>query len=155
MKLRNRVLAILLTLAMILSVMPMVFAAEKLTVTLSTPSGNVAYPVAAGSEFTFPEGNNYGDYIFVGWITTAGEMSADFSFSEFYAPGDKVQVNWNVAYYALYGYEQALLTPLFYQIHGDGAADDYTGEFAIVGLDAGVGADGYLYYLHDKIFDLI
>ena len=65
MKLRNRILAILLTLAMILSVMPMVFAAEKLTVTLSTPSGNVAYPVAAGSEFTFPEGNNLQNLFFV------------------------------------------------------------------------------------------
>ncbi len=145
MKLRNRILAILLTLALVLSVMPVVFAAEQVTVTLSTPSGTTTQTLAAGEEFTFPAAESYGEYVFDCWVTWERDFAADFSFTEYYDVGDKVQVNLDVTYYALYHTKGYHMTPWFYAISGNGAATNYSGEYAIVGVNVDFNTGSYLY----------
>ncbi len=135
MKLRNRILAVLLTLALILSVAPVAFAAEQVTVTLSTPGGNIRETMPAGSTYTFPGARDYDGYYFVCWSTQPFALTEvpEIDDEDIYYEGDKIEVDGNVTFYGVYWTGTPISVPLFYWT---GNLSDYSGEFAIVGFDA-------------------
>ena len=138
MKMKNRVLAILLALALILSVMPVAFAAEQVTVTWVTPSGTTTETVAAGGSVVFPDSASYGDYDFDCWVTETVELSDGTDISEFYYPDDSLTVDGDITFYALYYFpESELDVPLFYWplLYNEDYPDDYTGDYALVGFN--------------------
>ncbi|MBR6826526.1 MAG: S-layer homology domain-containing protein [Oscillospiraceae bacterium] len=143
MKLRNRILAVLLTLAMVLAMVPAVFAADKVTVTLISPTGSKEETLSAGSYFTFPQAEEYEGYQFSGWTSEPVKATDGTDLKDFYYPGEEHQMNESMTFYALYAYKHSdLEEPCFYWTAN---LDDYTGEFAIVAYDADFEAEEYLY----------
>ncbi len=143
MKLRNRIFAILLTLALMLSVMPMVFAAEQVTVTLVTPSGTTTETMEAGGTFTFPVAEDYDGYWYYCWVTRTYEKTDGSDVDEFYFENDSITITEDCTFYALYLYEAGdLAKPIFYWT---GNMDDYSGEYAIVGFNPNEAWDDFDY----------
>ena len=138
MKLKNRVLAILLVLALSLSVVPMTLAAEQVTVTWVTPSGTTTETVPAGSSVVFPEAPSYGDYAFEGWVTKLYECTDGSDVDDFYYPEDSYTANADATFYALYFFpESELDVPMFYwpMLLEDEYPEDYNGDYALVGFN--------------------
>ena len=142
MKLRNRILAIVLTFVLMLSVMPLAFAAEQVTVTLSTPSGTTTQIVEAGSSFVLPTASDFDNYIFICWVTKPYELCEASEIGDFYFSEESVTVNLDTTYYALYYIEESLPVPYFFWT---GEYDDYTGEYAIVGVNLDFETGAFFY----------
>ena len=138
MKFRTRILAILLTLALMLCAMPVTFAAEQVTVTWVTPSGTTTETVEEGGTVVFPDAASYGDYTFDCWVTRTFELSDGSDIYEFYYPEYSRPIYNNSTFYALYYFaESELDVPLFYwpRFYEDDYPDDYTGDYALVGFN--------------------
>ncbi len=143
MKLRNRMLAVLLTLAMVLSMLPVAFAAEQATVTLISPAGSKQVTVTVGGEYTFPAAEEYEGYQFSCWTTEPVKATDGSDVDYFYFEGETLQIDEDRTFYALYGYIDSVLDePCFYWTDN---LDDYTGEYALVGYDADFDAERFVY----------
>lgn len=142
MKMRNRIFAILLSLALLVSVMPMVFAAKKTaTVTWVTPSGTTTETVAVGDVVVCGEAPCYGDYTFCGWSDKAVALGYGADVYGWSSVGTNLHVHEDMTFYALYYFpESERDVPLFYwPRYSKDAWDipvvDYNGDHAIIGHD--------------------
>lgn len=143
MRLKNRILAVLLVLAMVLSMAPAVLATDKITVTLVTPAGSKEEAVAANGYFTFPSAEEYEDYQFSGWTTEAVKATDGSDLKAVYYAGEELHIEKNTTFYALYAYKDSDLdVPCFYWTEN---LDDYTGEYAILGYNVDYTEEDYLY----------
>ncbi len=143
MKLRSRILAILLTVAMVLAMISGAFAAGSIAVTFVSPAGSKTENTSADGKITLPAAEEYEGYWFVGWTTESVKATDGSDLDALYYAGDEVTFTENITLYALYGYEHSRLdVPCFYWTDN---LDDYTGEYAILGYDVDYDIEDYLY----------
>ncbi len=152
MKVKNRILATLLAMVLILSVLPVSFAAAgTVTVTWVTPSGTTTETVTAGTAVTFPEAASYGDYLFDCWVIEEFELSDGSDIYDFYYAEDSLTVDTDITFYALYYFpESELEVPEYYWVEYPA---DYNGEFAIVGFNLDPEDSEYLDTMHPVVLD--
>ncbi|MBQ8587422.1 MAG: S8 family serine peptidase [Oscillospiraceae bacterium] len=115
-------------------------------VTLSTPTGNQVLNGYSGDVLQFPDyTQEFEGYIFVGWSENpAARVTDTEELGEVYYAGDELEIFGDVTFYALFA--KGEITELSVANYYAYQASDYTGDWAIVGLNANAAGTGYDYY---------
>ncbi|MGM9523918.1 MAG: S-layer homology domain-containing protein [Faecousia sp.] len=145
MKKISRILAMLLTLAMLLSLAPMAFAADNATVTLVTPAGSTKVTVPINGTFTFPGcDEEYEGYLFECWVTQRYVKTDGSDLVGYHYEGDEITIGADMTFYALYASgEFVAYDELCY--YWSGTREDYTGLWALIGFNYDAGIEDYDY----------
>ena len=115
-------------------------------VTLSTPTGNQVLNGYSGDVLQFPDYTQaFEGYVFVGWCENpAVRVTDEAQLGAVYYPGDEVEIFGDVTFYALFAKGDISQLPIanYYAYQ----TSDYSGDWAIVGLNANAAGTGYNYY---------